>query len=665
MHSSINILTFDNHWLFLGILYLCFLAVSAFFLVLSAVIGGVFKLKNPSFIGLFHRLLVGLSLTTVCYAIYNTSGATSLIPLLFYGAALLYMATNSTKEEIQSWVPISKEQALIYFLFGTGLFALFSTLLFDFTSGEIRYLHHSEFTHFGVDSTFYVRLGEYLNLTGTECLWADFYSYNNLERSPYHWFELWFGALVYKVLPVNSESLWAVVVNPTLFLFLIIGVVSISEKLIGSTKKGCLAGLIVLIVGSFGFLIPKHIWLIGEFSYSMNILTAMKTIQAYIGAAAIVSVAVDGHKKYLPFLFSFYGLTYLPILPVAFMAAGLIAFFVFVSEREREERVTVLLWGVSTMLTVLWFWLFFSESGISYSQGKGMSSGIFHGFEALQFLKVFARSILEMVIPNIPIIPLIVLLWIYSREKNFSIPKLWSVLFGAIFTVLLAGFAFALLYKMVDSRQVWMVTYSSFHGVVVTTMLTYGIFSRKLVTKVYSVAMVVLFLLNCHIDLGIGNNTSKQELIRLSSYLNQDMDGPVRLGHFGSAADTGIKVGGIHKYALHVHYPLKQLGLIQSPYSSANLSALALETEAAGRLGHVEQKMINISALKRFAVSNNLEYDENQVVREFVIHHGITHLVVPNEVNLPESLEHLTGDAILFFETKVYKVLTLPSGQTR
>ncbi|MBP9151189.1 MAG: hypothetical protein KBF73_02805 [Flavobacteriales bacterium] len=608
--------------------------------------------------GVFHRLFLFVSVHTVGYALIRASGATSLAPLVFFCLALWYLDWKSKQGQTvhRPWVVWpTTSQLIAYLTAGTILFFIFLTLLLDFQTGEIRFLYHSEFTRFGIDSAFYVRIGEFLNFARTENLSSDFYVLGQLSPNPYHWFELWYGALIYALFPINSETLWCLVVNPTLFLVMFVGLFAIGQELTGSEGKGLLAGLIMLVVGTFGFLIPEHLWLVGEFGYATTIFTVVKAIPAHMAAALIILTLLSDNYRFLPYHLALFGLMYQPLLPVGFISGGVMAVVGLYYDRRPENLKVVGLWMLSALLTTIWIVVFFSDSGISYSSGSGLSSGVFEGFEVIQFVKICIRGVIEMTLPNLPTLLLVALIWFGLSDKIAERNQFRRAILTVVVIEIIALLVFALLYKMHDAMQIWLVAFLSINGIATCALLTYSLFKGSYPIRVYTFLLVLVLIPNAHFDLGKGNNIRLVELERLADFVTESETDNIRMAYLGGAG--GNELDGIFRHVLHVLYPLRQLGLILSPYVSTGLSALDMEKEARTELRPVEQlKMLSYSSLKRFAERYNLTAEDVGVKRKFVQENNVSHLVAPEEMSLPSELIDLVGRSDTFFGYKVYEI---------
>ncbi|MFT6210591.1 MAG: hypothetical protein ACJAYA_000400 [Bacteroidia bacterium] len=657
MEHNLNILNFDYPPTYFGLLYACFISVALYLLFGSGIVGVLFGIANTDMKGLFHRLFIFVSVHTVGYALIMTSGATSLAPLLFFGLSMWYLHWKNKPDQVAQpprmvWPTTSQFTA--YFTAGTILFLIFLTLLFDFQTGEIRYLHHSEITPYGVDSPFYVRLGEFLNFAGMENISSDFYSLNQLSPSPYHWFELWYGALIYTLFPVNSETLWCLVVNPTLFLMLVVGVFAIGQQLTGSESKGLIAGFIMLVVGTYGFLIPEHLWLVGEFGYTSTIFGIIKAIPVYMSAALVVLTLLSDNYRLIPYHLALFGLMYQPLLPVGFISGAIVAAVVLYTDRSPENCKSVGFWMLSAFLTAIWLIVLFSNSDISYSSGSGIFSKLFDGFEFIQFIKICIRRVIEMALPNLPILILATVVWFDLSDRIVERNRFKKAFLTVVMVQMTGLFISALLYKMLNSSQIWFIAYLSINGIAASALLTYGLFKGTKLARVYALLLVIVLVPNAHFNLGKGNNIHHSELERLAVFVAESGTDDIRMAYLGGAG--GNEMDGLFKYTLHILYPLRQLGLILSPYVSTGLSALDMEKEAGTKLKPVEKKILSYSSMKRFAERNHLSAEDTGVKRKFVEKNNVTHLVFPEYLSLPSELIDLVSRSDTFFGFKIYEI---------
>ncbi len=215
---------------------------------------------------------------------------------------------------------LTKKQALLLLGFSATSFLLFLTLILNFNTGELRFLGAGESAQF-IDFPFTVRAGQLLNFCGIESISTNFFDTSQLRPTPYHWLEIWFGALIYQVFPVNAEVLWSCVVNPVLFTILLIGFTGLIERIVGEKPYLFLGSFLILFISGFGVLYPTEIPFFSATLRAESLLETPKYVIAYLFAIPVVEGLFNDRKDLLPYLFVLFGLSYLPIIPVGSMLA--------------------------------------------------------------------------------------------------------------------------------------------------------------------------------------------------------------------------------------------------------------------------------------------------------------------------------------------------------
>lgn len=661
-------LLIEDPWAVAAVCYLCLIGS----LVLITSIGSVFSsflgvVKQDTY-GLFVRMLIGLLGTTVAYALVRSGGQTSLIPVIVFGVATYLVGRKNTLTaplKFTDW--LTRKQLLLLLGFSTSIFFLFLTLLLNFKTDELRFLGAGESSQF-IDFPFTVRAGQLLNYCGIESISTNFFDTSHLRPTPYHWLEIWFGALIYQVFPVNAEVLWSCVVNPVLFTILLVGVTGLMERIVGQKPFLFVGALLILFVSGFGILYPSEIPFFSATVRAESILETPKYVIAYLFAVPVAEALFNDRKSLLPYLFVLFGLSYLPIIPVASMLAfAALVLHVWSIKNDKKKAINALAtWTMAYLLLAAWFYWYYSNSQISYTAGSGASSGILKMFDPVLSTKVFGHMLIQVFITNIPFIAVAaVLVFSVTGWQNF----LAAVKKNANSLLLILAFypasvlGYVMIYGMTNSIQVWTVSYQSLHYVLLTCLLVYAACQQNWIPRAAAGVVVGLMLaLNFNVDLGAGNEMSKEELTLINDFVSKKADDNTRFVYIGDARYGNDGAGGLFDLVTDIFYPSRELGILTSPYANASLSVFEIPLSNKPSARAKQQRILSNGPFYQY-VGKQADVEQlapEQIAKfklEFIEEFNVQFLILPNDQELTNDLLPLVGEHIEVRDGKIYELL--------
>lgn len=660
-------LLIDQPWLVLVACYICLLAALTAIVMVGSLVAYALGFGKDDTYGLFVRMLVGLIGTSIVYALLKTGGQTSLVPIVIFSVATWWMhSRHSGFHRIDLKKLINSKQ--LFFLFGatTTLFFLFLTLVINLKTGELRFLGAGESAQF-IDFPFTVRAGQSLNLWGIESMSTNFFESSQLGPKPYHWLEIWFAALVYLVFPINAEVLWSCVVNPVLFTVLLVGVAGFLERIVGEKPWLNFGSILILFISGFGILYPSGIEFFSATVRAESLLETPKYAIAYLFAIPVAEAVYNRRFHLLPYLFVLFGLSYLPIIPVgSMMAFAALVLHLWSIRADRPKAIEHLVaWGVAYLLLAGWFLYFYSNSQISYSEGSGTSTGVLSTFDPVLSTKVFVHMLIQVFLTNIPY--LLILLAIVFGMKAEKIKSLISengnslILLAAFYPVSVLGYV--IIYGMTNSVQVWTVSYQSLHYVMLVGLIVCGLYHSKIVAKVISgLVLVAAVSLNFHLDLGAGNEMTKNEMTSINEFILAKGDENPQFVYIGDARYGNDGAGGLFDLVTDIFYPCRELGILTSPYANASLSVfeIPLSNDAKQRR---KQKIILGEGpfyqyvAKQVAPSKLTVQEIAEFKIEFIKEFEVDFIIVPFDQELSTELIPLVGEHIEVRDGKLYEVL--------
>jgi hypothetical protein len=206
------------------------LSILLFYCIGEIILKYVLKISLPvSAQRIFTSSFTGIFISVLCYSLIQTLGNTSsllFIPLIgFY----FFFVKRKNKQLVQSVQPTNVTYGTklsVYTFFGYNI--LISLLLYLlFCYANLDSLYH--FRPADGDDYSYGMLAQYLNrgfenLAFSKNFWVDSLHY------PYHYFEIWLNALLYKVFHLNSTWTYSMILPTILHTIIFWGLMSIVER---------------------------------------------------------------------------------------------------------------------------------------------------------------------------------------------------------------------------------------------------------------------------------------------------------------------------------------------------------------------------------------------------------------------------------------------------
>ncbi|MFT5019327.1 MAG: hypothetical protein ACI9CU_000708 [Polaribacter sp.] len=661
-------LLIENPWTVALLCMLSLLGVLAAITAIGSLVAKVLGVAKPDTFGLFVRMLIGLVSTTVLYAIVKSGGQTSLIPLVIFGVAAFLITPKSTSPStFKLTVLISKKQLLFVLSASCISFLLFLTLVLNFKTGQLRFLGAGEAAQF-IDFPFTVRAGQLLNFCGIESISTNFFDTSQLRPTPYHWLEIWFGALIYTVIPLNAEVLWSCVVNPVLFTTLLVGVYGLLERIVGSKPFLGTVAFLILVVSGFGILYPSQVDFFSATLRAESILETPKYAIAYLFAIPVAEGMYNGRYKLLPYLFVLFGLSYLPIIPVASMLsfAAIVLRVWSIRENKNQAIKEFASWTTAYLLLAAWFYWFYSNSQISYTAGSGASSGVLSMFNPVLSTKVFVHMLIQMFLTNIPYIAVLVGLLLIGKNwlslKETIAKRGPSLILVALFYPT-SVLGYVMIYGMTNSVQVWTVSYQSLHYVMLVGLMGVAIYHHKLLVNVLAgLVILATTVFNFNVNLGIGNEIASDELRKIQEFTSSQQEGITHFAYIGDARYGNDGAGGLFDLSTDIFYPFRELGILTSPYSNACLSVFDIPLSSNLEQRAKQQRVLSHGPFYQYVekqtdVENLSESDLANYKARFIQEFDVKFIVVPFDQELTTELANLVGEFIEVNDGRIYRVL--------
>jgi hypothetical protein len=375
----------------IGTLYFYYsVVISSLFFVYGAgwiIRSYFFKIKNPvSAFSILCNSVVGLIFVTTIYSIVMTKGSTVnwLVVVLFI-IFIFYRAhrkkIKKTEDNISSYrLPVWK-YIIIILSINIVFFCYFVYRITDFNQGM--------FQPYFEDFNYYAKLSQYLTL-GYENRFFSFNFVSDINTQPYHYFEIWINALIYKTFGLNALIVYTVSI-PMLFDTLIfIALLAIIEfrKKITAWYLG--AAFVILLLSD---ITPYITTIFPAFKGWMPLLESPKLLPIFL--FLFLSIALFLHNRKYE---AYYILLILPALNVITIVAiwGTIGTILLVSA-IRKQKIEWKYW--TPFLSIVFLYFIYIVQGVSANSarsGEAFHWGLFRLYitQPILYLSAYAHIII-------------------------------------------------------------------------------------------------------------------------------------------------------------------------------------------------------------------------------------------------------------------------------
>src|ERR1017187_1943748 len=199
--------------------FVAFLFIIIFY-ILGGIVFNILKLSiNLPFVKVFSFLLCGILVSVLIYSIYSTHFNSINIGLLIPLGFLLSFITIKDKKRERLLKTLAVNSKII--LLSITILFLASCYNFYFLWDNVQHI----LVPLEADKVFYARVSDYLNNTGIESSYLDYFNANTPR--PYHYFELWLTALIIRIPGLNTLLVQQVTLNSIFFLVFYFGGLSL------------------------------------------------------------------------------------------------------------------------------------------------------------------------------------------------------------------------------------------------------------------------------------------------------------------------------------------------------------------------------------------------------------------------------------------------------
>ncbi|MEO8086958.1 MAG: hypothetical protein ABI763_09075 [Bacteroidota bacterium] len=612
---------------------------------------------KPFYTRVFTRLTAGTIVCSLLYSIVFTNFKTvntGFIVLFFIFLFFQLRSQQKIKFNSENFLIRKEWKRVMVFLFLSALV---------FLSWELAGFVKGGAFHFSVagmkDFVYYANVSHYIRQTGEENLYAsaNFISSDYAGTSPYHYFELWLTDMAGALFCLSPLSTLMLVIYPLFYVILYAGILSVLEIYREQSFMLKLLGLLLLFCSGVFFDVYSRFPLLGQSkAYAIVPFFYFKKLCIYYVFIIAAFLALHYRK---PMLF-FCCLLCMPLVSFdcGFGIAGACAALLVLNpwlkifSRKEMKQVIVLFFFVFAFIAI-----FYSLTG-----NKKILSGDLQGvigvstlFQKENLVKYFNIIAVTSVLFLIPFLPFLPSLWfIRIKKKNYRDSAIFKIIISGLLAMLFSLFAWAVLYRTLNSYQVFKNIALSFANLFVVFILAKILFDPVYVTRRRTLQGKLIICLLLFLPLmGLStfirskifyvqhprpNEYSDRYLVQTTGYLSEHPE-----------CSRGAAIITPDYYTrFEVPHPISTslgdyLSLTTNPVMTTDMGLFGINTEGKNQLANVRLKeVVAQSPFCRFVEeqksnSRFITIEQSQV--DFISEKKIRFIVVSGGMKLPDLLK--------------------------
>ena len=425
--------------------FLVFIVLTGCFFTIGTFIFHLGKIEIKGiYTTVFAKLVLASTLFVLCVSVFYTKGATILIFLIPLLSFLAYKNWNTINHYNYVKTNVPWKVVLILFIGAISFFIIRLGQIYN--SGAVPFTPHG-------DIVYYSNCIDFLTYFGKENSSIDYIYGSESGTSPYHYYELWFGAGVSRLFGINTATSF-VIVTFSLSLFIIwLGFCSVLEYYRTLRFIDALFCFLLVFLTGITFTIYRNIpFMDNIFVFSRNAMNYPKLFPIYI--YSICSLLFFIRKK------ENYGVLCLLALPVVNIStsigifAGVFSWYLFSYLLTRNFRPQIYFLSICLVLGIFGFYKFLTVQTNTHVN-IGLSDTL-HKMMNPSFLKtifnIHAGTLIQIALIFVPFL----ILYIVSKQgvsvkKIISNPAIQIVTFVFFYSLL----GWAVLHDKLSTVQVF------------------------------------------------------------------------------------------------------------------------------------------------------------------------------------------------------------------
>jgi len=608
---------------------------------------------------LFAKLLTGIYLSITFFSIFKSSGITfNLIFVVLFAASYWHLSQKSpsSKNKKITYLPdfnhLKAYRFWIYLLVFFLIFLARVIFIYDANTGFLYTEVES------LDVGYYGQISDFLNLTGQE----NRYRVLNLWYpevhgiTPYHYFELWFTALLCAIFPTGTMYVF-MVFSYSLLLFILF--LSYETLLISISKKYKWYYTIVSFLFLFSSIIYLNIFLDvttpltstfhfvhGDHSIPFFIIKQLITELLFI--TFLVLLIYKEHQLAFYYLLSFSAVTFL-LSPLAFGAVFCIILINYKYQLFKIQHTWLFLVMIFSALIIISLWKLNSPTLTSFNEQSAITSLFtFRENSINEFLISSIKALSHMPVIYMPFSLILIFILIVFRKKWHYVAMFRIVLPFSL--LILGGWLLSRLSIAPDWGQFFTaVAYPT--AKIGFTIVVFGLVQRwaYLKLKYYIPIMLCFGLLFFRVvrngQLKIRHDVtkvpySKMYLSEIDSCIQQtNKQGP----YIGGVLADSAHLSNISDRSHFLNYfEGKYLGYMRPHNQTITLGTYWVFENLSLNLNSIKKPAIQLTPMVIFVKhqkQNNTFRSADQSVLDFIQTHKLDYIVVLPDANIPDKLQ--------------------------
>ncbi len=608
--------------------------------------------RNRLFLGLFSCAVTGLTACVTVYATAITGFKTIHLSFYLLAVFLLYEMWLSKRTENLSEKntisPGSRPSASVLLLVLLGCAGVYGSGVNPFlTFGEFPVRPPHE------DLVFYSNVSQFLNITGIE---NHAMAFNVLDQTyhgsePFHYYELWTNALLYRVWQLPNVTALLMVSFPVFYLIFFFGLLALWESFAPITVKGVVICAALLFAGGVIYFANGRTLLHDSFLfYHKNIFLDRKLGPLYMFSLAFV-LAVRYSKFAVAFI-CLLCITVASTTPFPGIIGGISMFCLgalLLSNVTKpghplsirfDNRFLIRVLAYTLLIAAAYFTFYYlTRGGSGYTLKRvGTASSLLNDILSQGLLQRFVPYTKTTVFVVIAAFPYLVLLAVWfvkyyrAGQRKIEFGKVWFLLIVYLCIAFVASTVWAILYFKLDPQQLaFNITLTMVNVLVCLAII--AVFARLSVRGhlVFHVALALLLLYNVYLtsklerELHHQKHYSEQFLTEIKSVVDTG-----NLSMVGVCILPSTEYWNVFRTNTWVHTLGHYLNLMDNDLAVVAISDFEMPLNP----NPLEQKMDSIGyeamVFRKFVARQQeqgefVSVDKSQV--DFVSKHGINFLI--------------------------------------
>lgn len=408
--------------------------------------------RKPSkpYSALFTQIMVGIIFYVVLFSIIKTTGNTINLGFILMAIPMILSLNPqfiSERRHPSNYFAISKEVILTSVVLLITIFTICYWSISEpgFTIPVIP----------DTDYVYYSRISDYLNRFGIESGIPDYIHPEQNNVVPYHYFELWFNAILINITGALSILLQQLSVHVILNLLLCTGFLAICENY---TRVGLREKLFSILFLFFNGLVfyyyPEKLLHPNYAMFLTNVITTQKSAVVLLFLLAALLFFINQKPEQ-----AIYSLLALPICSINTAPATFVSVFAWIilSFFCRSGNQNLIRTGVFTVCLLIFFVLFYALNNnpvviSSFSDWTSLKN-IYHQqpVTLISFLNRIGKSILQLIYIFSPFLLIMTIYYKTILSGIFKKTEIWL----PVFLVLSSIMAWSAMSPLLDSIQLF------------------------------------------------------------------------------------------------------------------------------------------------------------------------------------------------------------------